>query len=780
MARFPNRARVEGRGMIFGIALLILGFATPGMAAEVLLVEEGEPVAALVVSDEPDGDELLAARELQEHIERMSGARLEIVGEEGAAGRLEVRIGAGFDPGMAKKLWERSEDPGAFVLSVTKERIGLVGNSPEGTLFAAYELLEQLGCRWFMPGELGRVIPQRKSVALQVGETVQVPSFSDRHLQNVSGSMPPWARRQRMGGISFPSSHGVSLLPGGDFETEPELFALIDGERRESQLCISNAEVVRRAQAAAVAYFDEHPEAPWMGMGPRDGGGFCECEHCMELDAGEIDPVSGEPMLTDRYVWLFNQVLEAVHEKYPEKRIGFYAYTVIKFPPKKQPVSPFLVPALAPISHDRIHGMSNPVSPDRSVYREVMEGWCRVVPEVYERGYYFNLACPGLPFSKIHAVRDETVVAHQLGVKGWRVETMPSWVSNGPTLYVAARLMWDADADVDALMADYYEKFFGPAAEPMGRYMAAVDGWFRDTECITGSSFCMPHVFTPERMANCKRWFWEARLLAADDPTFTERVRIFKLNHDRLKSFLTMLEARDQFDFAEAQAALDRLYELTEEMVSYRLYPAEGEEEREDKFEAYPVYPRVASYIDRFWSPCTKAGYARTVEHGELVASGPDEWDFLIDPSEGGEMLGWFRDGKIGGNWQRLRTSSESWSDQGLHYYKGLAWYRTAVEIPKRFRERKVFLWFGGVDEKAKVWVNGELVGESDVGTFKPFDLEVSEVVRFGERNVVAVEITNRKLNELGTGGITAPVMFWSPKSAAGLEAIFPRGLKVQ
>ena len=192
MARFPNRARVEaGRAAALGIALLILVLAIPGMAAEVLLVEEGKPVAALVVSDEPDGDELLAAQELQEHVERMSGARLEIVGMEKAAGRLEVRIGAGFDREMAKKLRERSEDPGAFVLSVTEERVGLVGNSPEGTLFAAYELLEQLGCRWFMPGELGRVIPRTESVALQVGETVQVPSFPHRHLQNVSGSMPP-------------------------------------------------------------------------------------------------------------------------------------------------------------------------------------------------------------------------------------------------------------------------------------------------------------------------------------------------------------------------------------------------------------------------------------------------------------------------------------------------------------------------------------------------------------------------------------------------------------
>lgn len=121
-----------------------------------------------------------------------------------------------------------------------------------------------------------------------------------------------------------------------------------------------------------------------------------------------------------------------------------------------------------------------------------------------------------------------------------------------------------------------------------------------------------------------------------------------------------------------------------------------------------------------------------------------------------------------------LRTRSASWSDQGLHYYKGLAWYRTTVEISARFRDRRLFLWFGGVDEKAEVWLNGQRIGESQVGSFRPFDLEVTAAARFDRSNYLAVRITNRELNELGTGGITAPVMLWSPRGPEDLNAIFP------
>jgi hypothetical protein len=555
---------------------LLLPVDAPGAVRDAVLVRNGMPLAALILPERAAEEELLGARELQAHIERMAGARLEITRSAAPPGMLGVYIGATFAPEAAAALREHSEDPAAFVLAVSSKRVSLVGNSPEGTLFAAYELLEQLGCRWYMPGELGTVIPARETVAPSTGRTSQTPSFPHRHLQSISGSPHPWSRRMRLGGLYFPGSHGIRLLPEADFEREPELFALVKGQRRKSQLCVSNLEVVRRAAAAAVDYFDRNPAAPWIGMGPNDGGGFCECAKCLRLDSGEIDPISGRPVHTDRYIWLFNQILTEVHKRHPGRKIAFYAYTVLKFPPRRQPVGPFLVPAFAPITHDRIHGMSNRLSPDRSFYRTIMTEWCRLVPETFERGYYFNLACPGLPFSKIHAVRDEIPVAHALGVKGWRVETMPSWAANGPTLYAAAKLMWDVEMNVGALLAEFYQKFFGPAAVPMGRYN------------------------------------------------------------------------------------------------------------------------------------------------------------------------------------------------------KGLAWYRTEVEIPERFRGRRIFVWFGGMDEKARVWLNGRLVGESDVKTFHPFDFEVTEAVRFGAPNFLAVRVANFRLDELGTGGIVAPVMFWSPQGPGDLEAVFP------
>ncbi len=765
------------RKALLSICVLAAGVAS--LAAErVVLVEAGRPRVVLVLPADPLDDESLAARELQSHIRQISGATLAITTDRPKQGMLPVRIGSALSPDLKERVAGRSPFTGAFMLSVKPQGIRLTGNSAEGTLYAVYELLEQLGCRWYLPGPLGTVVPKASTVALPMQETFQAPSFKDRHLITVGQSLP-WYRRQRLGGRFLPGCHGVPQLPESKFEEEPELWALIDGERRPTQLCTTHPEVLKRAIAATLAYFEKHPDAPWIGMGPEDNGEFCECESCRRLDTGQVDPISNRLVRTDRYIWFFNQILDAVHERFPGKKLCFYAYDSRKFTPKNHRPNPHIVPAFAPITQCRLHGMSNPICPDRSFYRRVIVDWARISAEMYERGYYFNLACPGFPFSKIQAVRDETVEAHKLGMTGWCVECMPSWASHGLTLHVASRLMWDVKTDVDALIAEFSEKSFGPAAEPMHAYVVLVDRAYRDTDVHSGSSFCMPRLFPPKRMTQARRLLAEAAKLAATDEIIAKRVRIFRLNYDQLDAFLEMLRQRNAFDFAAASVALERLRGIITTMIEWCLYPSDAPPygagyHGSNSHHARLLWPRAGrSYLNRFWTEPIETAYHHVVTNGDFVAGAPDEWAFLIDTTDVGEPLQWFRDGPIGGNWQKMKTKTASWSDQGLHYYKGLAWYRTDVAIPRRFQNRKLFLWFGGVDEVAKVWLNGKLLGQSNLeggrlvkpaGTFKSFDFRVTDLVRFDRPNTIAVKIINRRLSEIGTGGITGPVMFWSPK----------------
>ncbi|MFW6161997.1 MAG: DUF4838 domain-containing protein [Planctomycetota bacterium] len=739
-------------------ALWMVACTAPGLRAATL-VREGKAAAAVVLPVEPEPDERLAAEELIEHVLKISGAKLATVPPgKVPQGLLPIRLGGAADPRLDALVREQGADPASFALVVTPEGVAVRGLSAEGTLFGVYELLEQLGVRWFMPGEFGTVLPNAKTLTVEAQRTVQVPSFKSRHLQTVS-QRDKWYRRVRLGGPRFPGCHGIKIGKAS-VKDEPELFALHNGTRHRRQLCVSNPEVLRRAIETTRAYFRKHPDHPWIGMGPGDGGGFCQCPRCQALDAGDYDPLYNAVSVTDRYVGFFNRVLEGIADEFPDKKLCFYAYHRYIRPPVRVKPSRRIVPAFAPIGYCRVHGMSNPLCPERAYIRTLVEGWSKLVPEFYERGYYFNLACPGFPFNKIHAIRDEVDVYRRLGVAGWRVETMPHWGSMTPSIYLAARLFWNAEADVDALKQDFYAKFFGPAAEPMGRYVEATIAALRDGNYHTGSSFNMPDFYPPRLRRRLRADLDEAARLAPDG-LYADRVAAFRLPFDFLEHFLAMLDHRNAFDFQAAQRDLDALRAVRQKAVAH---------------DPPLLYPRAArSYMRRFWAPCTEQG-AERLRRGDLVAGLPDQWAFRIDSTGAGEAFQWWSARLPESDWQRLRTKTASWSDQGLRYYKGLAWYRARVTIPARFRGRKVMLWFGGVDEKAKVWVNDRLLGESFAPgpglpgvprAFKPFELNATEALRFGAENVVTVKITNERLNELGTGGITAPVMFYAPAQEA-------------
>src|SRR6185436_18126782 len=107
-------------------------------------------------------------------------------------------------------------------------------------------------------------------------------------------------------------------------------------------------------------------------------------------------------------------------------------------------------------------------------------------------------------------------------------------------------------------------------------------------------------------------------------------------------------------------------------------------------------FSTYVNYMRRFFRPATEGGYKRVTDGNKLVVAAKDEWEFQIDPERVGEGIGFFRADITGGNWQRIKTSSSSWSNQGLRYYKGLAWHRQTVDVPAQFDGKRIFLWCGG------------------------------------------------------------------------------------
>ncbi len=756
-----------GRWNLLAAMLIAQLLASESQAVE--LVSDGKAVAVIVITPEamaweapetkrrrrapqdPIADVKYAASELIEHIEKMSGAKLDILARgDDLAGRVPIYLDQAADAGLDKMTKKVSTDQAAFTLKVDGKSISICGLSHEGTLFGCYELLEQLGVRWFMPGEIGRVIPETKTVQVREQVTTRGPSFPARWAAGYAGKFKTWQRRMRMGGPHFPSAHGIRMPKTHSFEEKPDCYALIDGVRKDRQLCVSNPETLKGAVETVRNYFKQKLDSPWIGIGPHDGRGFCECDGCKALDGGDWDPFAAHMSMTDRYLWFFGKILDGIADEFPNKKICFYSYASYNRPPVRVEPNSRIIPAFAPITICRIHGLGNPICPEKDKYYRWMVGeWGKALPEIYDRGYWFNLACPGFVFPMVHRLRTQIPISHELGITGWRVECLAHWGSEVPSLYIAGKLMWNHKADVDALMDDYFTTYFGPAAAEMKKYFTLIDSRVRDTDVHTGSSYDMPLLYPPPVRQRAQEFLTAAAKKTAADP-YARRVKAIQQVFDYTDAFCVMMESRAAHQWPKAAESLKQVESLLDTLTS--------EYDIELVTKKYGI-----SYMERFFRKPTVQGYERAVMKGTFLAGLDDLWKFKIDQDGIGGGLQWYSTDLTGGNWRMLHTSSSSWSNQGLRHFKGDGWYRQRITVPDIPKGKEVFLWFGGVDEMARVWLNDKLLGDSPGRAFVPFEFDVTEVVKPGQENVVGLRVTNKKLNEVGTGGIVAPVFFWSP-----------------
>jgi len=79
-------------------------------------------------------------------------------------------------------------------------------------------------------------------------------------------------------------------------------------------------------------------------------------------------------------------------------------------------------------------------------------------------------------------------------------------------------------------------------------------------------------------------------------------------------------------------------------------------------------------------------------------------------------------------------------------------WYRKEFMVPASDKGKRVWLAFRGINYRADIWINGKKLAGSDTvaGAFRRYEFDVTDFVRVGAKNVVAVAITPPHAAELG------------------------------
>jgi glycosidase len=126
------------------------------------------------------------------------------------------------------------------------------------------------------------------------------------------------------------------------------------------------------------------------------------------------------------------------------------------------------------------------------------------------------------------------------------------------------------------------------------------------------------------------------------------------------------------------------------------------------------------------------------------------EWSFKPDSMRVGLDQQWFADTADHSEWDSVQVP-EFWEYYpGLATYDGWGWFSRTVRIEKT--DKPLSLHFAGVDDDARVWLNGIEVG-SHSGYSEPFAAGIEGAMRYGENHVVVLVMDGG-----GGGGIYKPV----------------------
>jgi beta-galactosidase len=119
-------------------------------------------------------------------------------------------------------------------------------------------------------------------------------------------------------------------------------------------------------------------------------------------------------------------------------------------------------------------------------------------------------------------------------------------------------------------------------------------------------------------------------------------------------------------------------------------------------------------------------------------------WKFMLGDSNQAMKIDFNAD-----RWQNIILPHD-WSVKGIlspdnasctgYLPGGIAWYRKNINIPADKSNEKIYLYFEGVYNRSKVYVNEQLVGERPNG-YISFAYDITEHVKFGQDNLIAVRV---------------------------------------
>lgn len=781
----------------------LLLFAATVLSLNAVIVDPAR--AVIVVAPEHDAAVQLAARELQKNIKIITGKKIPIFNKE-VPGKYLFLMGkpAGVKLQPEEAVWEITprytrlygdSSPAKNKKIVLEELLN--PSSKSGDLSAVFAFLEdQLGIIFKAPGPMGLSYTPAKVLKLKAGKYNWVPILNHRYLwpdrmlyytkrydtpqawqKDRRASIVPaefvcrtkeeyrkkmfecwlWLKQQRIGRSErYAFGHAFGRWWSMYGKKHPEYFALVKGKRRPPvgpswvKLCVSNPAVWKQIVAN---WAKQKNRRPLINVCENDGLYFCECKNCRALDMPPLPGKKWDEDLSDRYIYFSTQVLKEARKIDPKVQVCHYAYSVFRFPPRREKVDPAIIIGFVPRMLDL------------DINEEMYKGWYNAgARQFFLRPNDLHVNTP-LPMGFDKHIFTAFKMGIKYGIKATCYDSLHGfWDISGLSDYLIARGNVDPTKDFEHWMKEYCS-IYGAAAPEVRQYYDhwRVNIWEKQlwpnrraiaakgvNDNFRRGLMWDIHKYYKESDFDKTDAFLRAGLKKKLNPVQKRHLEQLLLANKHARLTYRAMAGRGK---AKARAAVA--------LLKFR---------RANKEKLNINWERL-TYLEMSFGDAagTKAAYLQS-DYDDFNETSV-HWFFKPDPAKVGEKEKWeLTSGEeIRRSWKRVRVDTQ-WENQRHHPdadfrkmmkdYDGIGYYGITLAINPSWKGKEVALLFGAVDESAWVWLNGKFSGKrlhknhNDWST--PFAINITDQIDWRKKHqtvVVKVEDTN------GSGGIWRGVM---------------------
>ena len=483
--------------MLSGMCLLVLGATAqadkpkrlmPFLCRDAVVRESAErfaligkdvsPGPALVVGRPPDDpahsrDRLQVRRAtstLVMFLRKIADGPLRVPGttaEAIVAPGVRLFVGAQGDPAETFPELAKADAHG-FVIATKATDTGIelhiTGASGTGTLYAVwFFLMNYADVRIVMPGEIGQIYPRLDR--LYIPKDLYVfnprPDFLLRIWSGESGLDQTAFLADNSQTQRFQYHHNMFAIfaPAKFGKLNPVFYPILRGERyipRPSerdhwQPTFSEPAVAKHAIEYADRFFTNRPDMKSISVTVNDGGGHSERDY--------KDLPNGLKGISAVYYTFVNNVARGLRERWPDKFVVFLPYAAVQKPPDfalEDNIMMFL-----------FSQTGNP--------KQVYAAWEGKVKHIGVYQWLYGMGWV-IPNHWPHGIQDYLRWVRERGGMAFKGEAYVAWAQAGPKMWVLNNLLWNVDADVNALLTDFYEHAYGRDAAPaMARYFAQAE-----------------------------------------------------------------------------------------------------------------------------------------------------------------------------------------------------------------------------------------------------------------------------------------------------------------